>query len=77
MGLSERLYDRHDELLAGAADLLAGCGCDSGCPACTGPRLEPDVDAKSLALRLVRALVAESGLKRGPISGEAAPGAAA
>ena len=37
IGLSERLWERHDELLAGAADLIAACGCDGGCPACTGP----------------------------------------
>jgi len=56
VGLSERLFARHDELVAGAADLVAACSCDSGCPACTGPRLDPDVDAKALALRLLRAL---------------------
>jgi ATP-dependent helicase YprA (DUF1998 family) len=38
--------------------LIAGCACASGCPACTGPRLEPDVDAKALALRLLQGLVA-------------------
>ena len=58
VGLSERLYERHAELVAGAADLIAGCACASGCPACTGPRLEPDVDAKALALRLLQGLVA-------------------
>ena len=36
-----------------AAELIAGCGCDGGCPACTGPRLEPGVDARALALRLL------------------------
>ncbi len=81
VGLSERLFDRHDELLAGAADLLAGCGCRSGCPACTGPRLEPDVDARALALRLVRALVADTGAAArtsdAPGEGAAVPGAAA
>jgi DEAD/DEAH box helicase domain-containing protein len=56
VGLSERLFRRHDELLAGAAELIAGCGCEAGCPACTGPRLEPHVDAKALALRLLREL---------------------
>jgi DEAD/DEAH box helicase domain-containing protein len=60
VGMSERLFQRHDELVAGAADLIAGCGCESGCPACTGPRLERNVDAKELALRLLRALVAEA-----------------
>ena len=53
VGLSERLWDRHDELVTGAAGLIAGCGCEAGCPACTGPRLEPDIDAKALALRLL------------------------
>ena len=77
VGLSERLFDRHDELLAGAADLLAGCGCESGCPACTGPRLERDADAKGLALRLVRALVADAATERGTGDGRAVPGAAA
>ncbi|HEX7497218.1 MAG TPA: DEAD/DEAH box helicase [Candidatus Limnocylindrales bacterium] len=57
VGLAERLHDRHGELVAGAADLITGCGCDSGCPACTGPRLEPDADAKALALRLLGALL--------------------
>src|SRR5262245_1208758 len=56
IGLSERLWQRHDELLAGAADLIAACPCDAGCPACTGPRLEPEVDAKALAMRLLRDL---------------------
>ena len=53
VGLSERLWERHGELIAGATDLISGCACDAGCPACTGPRLEPDVDAKALALRLL------------------------
>ena len=53
IGLAERLWQRHDELIQGAADLIASCGCDSGCPSCTGPRLERDVDARALALRLL------------------------
>ena len=61
IGLSERLWARHDELVAGAAELIASCGCDAGCPACTGPRLEPDVDARALALRLLAELGAPIG----------------
>jgi DEAD/DEAH box helicase domain-containing protein len=79
VGLSERLFERHAELIAGAADLIAGCDCASGCPACTGPRLEPEVDAKALALRLLRVLVAEPavdgeapGVASGPATSTAA-----
>jgi hypothetical protein len=65
-------------LIAGAADLLSGCGCASGCPSCTGPRLEPDVDAKALALRLLRSLVSVDRAQRfeAPAHGAAARGAA-
>jgi DEAD/DEAH box helicase domain-containing protein len=56
IGLSVRLWERHEELIAAAASLIRDCGCDEGCPACTGPRLEPDVDARGLALRLLAEL---------------------
>jgi DEAD/DEAH box helicase domain-containing protein len=59
VGLSERLYARHDELVVGAAELIRACPCEAGCPACTGPRLEPEVDGKALALRLLAALGSE------------------
>src|SRR4029078_12737749 len=56
VGLSERLWARHEELVAGAADLIGACPCEAGCPACAGPRREPDVDGKALALRLLAGL---------------------
>ncbi len=56
VGLSARLFERHEELVVGAHALIAACSCDAGCPACTGPRLEPDVDAKALAGRLLAEL---------------------
>ena len=65
VGLAARLFARHEELLAGAAELIAGCGCQGGCPACTGPRLEPDVDARRLALRLLAELGAPVGARMG------------
>jgi DEAD/DEAH box helicase domain-containing protein len=65
VGLSQRLWDRHAELVAGAAELIAGCGCEGGCPACTGPRLEPDIDARALALRLLAELGATVGVTSG------------
>ncbi len=63
VGLSERLWSRHDELVTGAADLIRACACEAGCPACTGPRLEPHVDGKALALRLLAALRPGSGAR--------------
>jgi DEAD/DEAH box helicase domain-containing protein len=62
IGLSERLWDRHDELVMAAADLLMACPCEAGCPACTGPRLEPDIDARALALRLLDELASPASL---------------
>jgi DEAD/DEAH box helicase domain-containing protein len=53
VGLSPRLFERHHELIEAAAALIASCGCEAGCPACTGPRLEAEVDARRLALRLL------------------------
>jgi DEAD/DEAH box helicase domain-containing protein len=58
IGLSERLWKRHDELVIGARALIEACACDAGCPACTGPRLDPEVNGKSLALRLLGDLAA-------------------
>src|SRR6188768_1354831 len=69
IGLSERLWDRHDELLAAAAELIEACGCDGGCPSCTGPRLEPGVDARSLALRLLIELGAPRLARALPVAG--------
>ena len=60
IGLSERLFKRHDELVVGARALIEACPCTSGCPACTGPRLDPEVDGKALALRLLRQLAVPS-----------------
>jgi DEAD/DEAH box helicase domain-containing protein len=57
IGLSERLFKRHDELITGARALIEACACDAGCPACTGPRLDPEVNGKQLALRLLAALI--------------------
>jgi DEAD/DEAH box helicase domain-containing protein len=76
VGLSERLFARHDELVAGARELIEACGCRSGCPACTGPRLDPDVDGKGLALCLLSALqhgpVAAHGRAHAPAGAEVA-----
>ena len=59
VGMSPRLYERTDELLSGALELVLGCDCEVGCPACVGPRGESRLDGRSLAARLLRLLTAE------------------
>jgi DEAD/DEAH box helicase domain-containing protein len=86
VGLAERLWERHAELVAGATDLVATCGCQGGCPSCTGPRPpsgDGGLDAKALVLRLLAALGqaarpdalvgAEPG-RAGPAGGRVGPG---
>lgn len=36
VGLAERIHERSHELLACAAELIADCPCDLGCPSCVG-----------------------------------------
>lgn len=62
IGFSQELFDLHDQLLAAARDVVAGCPCESGCPACVGPMPVNEAgdsdlpDVKALTLRLLRAL---------------------
>jgi DEAD/DEAH box helicase domain-containing protein len=56
VGLSARLFERTDELVAGALELVERCGCEAGCPACVGPRGESRLDGRGLALRLLHVL---------------------
>ena len=57
MGLSERLYDLHTELLNGALDLIRTCRCQDGCPACVGPSGLGGEEIKVLTVRLLDALL--------------------
>ncbi|NEW06476.1 DEAD/DEAH box helicase [Paenibacillus sp. SYP-B3998] len=53
VGLSDRLYDVHGQLMDQARSLIADCGCLSGCPACVGPIEEVGLLGKKLALELL------------------------
>ena len=60
VGLSEPLFQRRDELLQRATELVHGCDCHAGCPACVGPILASDeksaVRPRQLAQRLLALL---------------------
>jgi DEAD/DEAH box helicase domain-containing protein len=53
VGLAPRLFERTDELLERAADLIRDCPCRSGCPACVGPSND-DASPKTTAAALLR-----------------------
>jgi len=40
IGLGEKCYDLHADLLATAYQRVRACGCENGCPACVGPAAE-------------------------------------
>jgi len=58
IGLSAALYRLAPRLLEGAAELLAACPCDSGCPSCVGPVGEVGERGKEAAGRILRELLA-------------------
>jgi len=57
VGFSERLFQLHRRLLADSGKLVAGCGCEFGCPSCIGPREDTQVNAKLAVLHLIGALL--------------------
>ena len=61
VGLAERLYEVHVDLLQAAWERVRECDCEHGCPGCVGPVVvtesspngEDEVDTKMLALALL------------------------
>ncbi len=53
IGLSDQLYSLGREVWQAAHGLVAGCTCESGCPACVGPVQEGGRDLKRQVLRLL------------------------
>jgi DEAD/DEAH box helicase domain-containing protein len=59
IGLTDALYAVIPELLANAANLIGGCGCSDGCPACVGPVAPASGPVKATALFMAQAMVRE------------------
>lgn len=57
IGLSAPLFKLTPKLLAGALEVLTGCACDSGCPACSGPIGEVGERGKEAAARILREML--------------------
>lgn len=56
IGLSERLYDIHAELMMRGRELVEACGCEDGCPSCVGPGGEGGSGGKKETLALLKVL---------------------
>jgi DEAD/DEAH box helicase domain-containing protein len=53
IGFSEPLFRAHELLLSKTRELIAGCGCESGCPSCVGPASDLALHAKEAALAIL------------------------
>lgn len=57
VGFSQRLFELHDALLEAALELVRGCRCRDGCPACVGPPGEIGPDTRQVTARLLTILL--------------------
>jgi DEAD/DEAH box helicase domain-containing protein len=53
IGFSEPLFRVHDILLRRTRELIAGCGCENGCPSCVGPAGDTCEKIKEAALAIL------------------------
>ena len=53
IGFSEPLFRAHDLLVQKTRELIAACGCESGCPSCVGPAGDLAPRAKEAALAIL------------------------
>jgi DEAD/DEAH box helicase domain-containing protein len=56
VGLSAPLWRLSANLLKQTRELIEGCGCETGCPACVGPAGETGERGKQVALDVLRKL---------------------
>lgn len=56
IGLSNRLFEIHDDLINQSLDLVSLCECQHGCPSCAGPGGEHGIGSKRETLALLSKL---------------------
>ncbi len=57
IGLSQRLFELHLELIGRAHELVSACECSDGCPSCVGPGGESGLGGKRETIAILSALV--------------------
>ena len=57
VGLAEKLFEVHDRLLEACLALVKVCECETGCPGCVGPQVEPASPAKRAAALLLERIL--------------------
>ena len=57
VGFSQRLFELHDQLLGSALELVNGCLCRDGCPACVGPPSDIGPDTRQVTRKLLEILI--------------------
>jgi len=57
VGLSEKAYEMLPEMMAAAKELISGCTCSDGCPACVGPVAETGEGVKKVCLDILSSAV--------------------
>jgi DEAD/DEAH box helicase domain-containing protein len=57
LGLSQNLYEVHEDLIHKAYDVIESCECEDGCPSCVGPIGEEASGGKIEALAIIKVLM--------------------
>lgn len=57
IGLSERIYESHNQILEAALDIVQHCRCANGCPSCIGPAVEIGLRGKEITISLLEQMI--------------------